>query len=58
MNIPVTFVLFRTAAAMLTLLIVIAFVLGLTGHGPLDGVHGWTTATENWLYINTGVKFR
>jgi hypothetical protein len=57
MNIPVTFVLFRVTAAVLTLLVVVAFVLGLSGHGPLDGIHAWTTATENWLHINTGVKF-
>ncbi len=58
MNIPVTFVLFRITAAALSLIIVVAFGLGLSGHGPLDGIHSWTTAAENWLHVNTGVDLR
>jgi hypothetical protein len=56
MRIPITFVLFRLTTGLLTILILAAFGLGLSGRGPAAGLHGWTISGQNWLHINTGVR--
>jgi hypothetical protein len=57
MRVPVTFVVFRSVAVALMVLALVAFGLGLSGHGPLGGLVSWTNAARSWLHINTGVNF-
>jgi hypothetical protein len=58
MTIPITYVLSRVTAAVVSVLIITAFGLGLSGRGPLTAVHSWTHGFEDWLYLYTGVRLR
>src|SRR5262252_8887750 len=54
MRIPLTFVIFRVTATTITVLVLLAVVLGLTGRGPLDALSGVTHHAAGWLRVNTG----
>lgn len=58
MRTPPTFVMYRASAVTITVLILVLAGLGLSGRGPLGGLHTVTTHTVSWLRLNTGVGTR
>jgi len=58
MRTPPTFVIFRAAAAAITLLILLLFGLGLARLGPASGLGGLTEHATTWLRVSTGVDIR
>ena len=55
MKTPPTFVIFRAAAATITLLVVLLFGLGLARLGPASSLGGLAEHATTWLRVNTGV---
>jgi hypothetical protein len=58
MRTPPTFVIFRAAAAAITLLALLLFGLGLARLGPASSLGGLTEHATSWLRLNTGVGNR
>jgi hypothetical protein len=50
--------MYRASAVTITVLILVLAGLGLSGRGPLGGLHTVTTHTVSWLRLNTGVGTR
>jgi hypothetical protein len=55
---PPTYVAFRAAAVAITLLVLLLFVLGLRGSGPLHSLGPITSSVVSWLHGNTRVSVR
>jgi len=58
MRIPPTFIVFRAAAATITLLVLLLFGLGLARLGPASGLGAFAEHATGWLRVNTGVGIR
>jgi hypothetical protein len=58
MRIPLTFVIFRVTAVIITVLLLLLAGAGLSGRGPLDGLGAVTHHVADWLRINTGMGTR
>jgi hypothetical protein len=52
---PPTFVIFRSVAAAITLLVLLLFGLGLARLGPAGSLGGFSGHVTSWLHVNTGV---
>jgi hypothetical protein len=58
MRTPPTFAVFRITAAAVTVLLLVLVGMGVSGHGPLDGLGTVTSHATQWLRVNTGVSNR
>jgi hypothetical protein len=55
MTTPPTFVIYRSAIAGVTVLLLLLFALGLGGIGPMDGLHALTSHAVSWFRAQTGM---
>jgi hypothetical protein len=58
MRTPPTYVAFRAAAVVVTVLVLLLFGMGLRGLGPLHSLGSVTRNVVSWLHVNTGVSIR
>jgi hypothetical protein len=52
MKVPPTYVGFRTAAAVICVLVLLLLGLGVAGNGPLSQLSGVTHDASNWLHLH------